>query len=146
MAIARKVKFSQAIVDKICDRMVNAPKSKDRSLRAICRAAGMPHKDTFLGWVDKLPEVRAQYEQAILDRQERFAEEVIEIADSGRDPAKVRNQMHARQWTLACMNPKKYGNRVQQEISGVDGGPIKSEAIVNVEAGEAYLRMLNGRS
>lgn len=135
------VRFDMAVVQTICLRIADG-----KSLRAVCKAADMPARENFLDWVAKKPEVRALYEQAIADREERYFEEVIEIADSGRDPAKTRVQVDARKWALACMNPKKYGTRVSNEHSGVDGAPIKTEAIVSVEAGEAYLRMLNGRS
>lgn len=38
----------------------------------------------------------------------------------------------------------KWRDRIEQEITGVDGGPIKTESTVTLTAEEAYKRMLNG--
>lgn len=124
MANAR-VKFSQAVVAKICERIADG-----KSLRAVCKAADMPARATFLEWAAKRDDVRALYEQAIADREERYFEQVIEIADSGRDPAKTRVQVDARKWVLARMNPKKYGDRMTNELTGAGGGPIESNMTV----------------
>jgi hypothetical protein len=140
MAITRST-YDQALVDKICAEMADG-----KSLRAACKGAGRPDRKTFLRWVEKHEAVEKAYVQAIADREERYFEEIIEIADSGRDPSKTRVQVDARKWVLGRMNPKKYGDRVLNEHAGIDGAPIKTESIVSVEAGEAYLRMLNGRA
>ena len=33
-------------------------------------------------------------------------------------------QIDARKWVLARMNPKKYGDKFTQELTGADGGPV----------------------
>lgn len=119
------VRFDMAVVTTICQRIADG-----KSLRAVCKAADMPARENFLDWVAKKPEVRALYEQAIADREERYFEEVIEIADSGRDPQKTRVQVDARKWVLARMNPKKYGDRMTNELTGAGGGPIESNMTV----------------
>lgn len=117
--------FTQETVDKICAEMADG-----KSLRAACKGAGRPDRKTFLRWVEKHDVVRVAYEQAIYDREERYFEEIIEIADSGRDPAKTRVQVDARKWTLARMNPKKYGDRMTTELTGAGGGPVESNMTV----------------
>jgi hypothetical protein len=40
-----------------------------------------------------------------------------------------------RKWILAKMAPKKYGDKVIQELSGPDGGPIQSQNLtINLDA------------
>ena len=36
--------------------------------------------------------------------------------------AKLR--VDTRKWALSKMCPKKYGDKIQQEVSGPDGGPV----------------------
>jgi hypothetical protein len=120
-----RVEYSEEMVEKVCDAIASP-----KSLTAVCKNAWAPNKKTFLRWVEKYPTVRAAYEQAIRDREERLFEEVIEIADSGRDPAKTRVQVDARKWVLARMNPKKYGDRMTNELTGAGGGPIESNMTI----------------
>jgi hypothetical protein len=37
---------------------------------------------------------------------------------------RAKLQIHARQWSLARMNRKKYGDKTTQEIVGADGGAV----------------------
>lgn len=124
MATSRST-YDQALVEKICAEMADG-----KSLRAACKGAGKPDRKTFLTWCEKHEAVKKAYERAIFDREERYFEEIIEIADSGRDPAKTRVQVDARKWTLARMNPKKYGDRMTTELTGAGGGPVESNMTV----------------
>jgi len=38
---------------------------------------------------------------------------------------RTKLQIDTRKWLLAKLNPKKYGDRVQNEHSGPDGGPMQ---------------------
>jgi hypothetical protein len=59
-----------------------------------------------------------------------MADEIVSIADGpdGEDSpvatARDRLRVDARKWVAAKLLPKKYGDRIQQEVSGPDGGPI----------------------
>jgi hypothetical protein len=114
------VKFSQALFDGICARL-----AEGESLRSICEAIDMPDRHTVTNWAKGTPELQAQYDAACTAREETYFEQIIEIADTADDPAKARNQIEARKWTLARMNRKKYGEHVKQEITGADGGPLQ---------------------
>jgi uncharacterized protein (DUF2336 family) len=124
MAITRST-YDQALVDKICAEMADG-----KSLRAACKGAGRPDRKTFLRWVEKHEAVEKAYVQAIADREERYFEEIIEIADGKANPSKTRVQVDARKWVLARMNPKKYGDRMTNELTGAGGGPIESNMTI----------------
>lgn len=111
--------FSQALFDRICERM-----AEGESLRSICRAKDMPNKRTVLRWIEKNDKLAAQYSEAQNLRAEHYFDEIIDIADSRADPQKTRVQIDARKWVLARMNPKKYGDRFTQELTGEGGGPL----------------------
>lgn len=136
--MARPSKFTQALADEICSRIADG-----ESLRSICLSEGMPDKVTVLRWLaddEKHKEFCTQYVRAREAQADRLAEEILEIADDGtRDTytdengnervnqevvARSRLRVDARKWLASKMAPKKYGDKVQQEISGPDGGPI----------------------
>ena len=72
-----------------------------------------------------------------------LAEQALALIDEeparveGRvDPGHVqwrRAQVDTRLKLLACWNPKKYGAKQQTEISGPDGGAVKTEATLTPE-------------
>ena len=117
---APRVEFSQEVFDAICNRM-----SEGESLRAICKTTGMPNKRTVMRWLEKSEEMQIQYSEAQRLRAECYFDEIIDIADSRSDPQKTRVQIDARKWVLARMNPKKYGDKFTQELTGEGGGPLQ---------------------
>jgi len=109
--------FDQAIFDRICGSIAGG-----KSLREICKAAEMPARETFLRWVAKDEALALRYAEAQNLRAEHYFDEIIDIADKGVDPQKTRVQIDARKWVLARMNPKKYGEKLTQEVTGEGGG------------------------
>jgi hypothetical protein len=82
-----------------------------------------------------------QYARALDARTDAMAEEILEIADDDSedavtDPetgatrlnaefvARSRIRVDTRKWLMARMAPKKYGDKVQQEVSGPNGGAL----------------------
>ena len=43
---------------------------------------------------------------------------------------RTRLQIDARKWYASKLAPKKYGDKVQQEVSGPDGAPIQAAITV----------------
>jgi hypothetical protein len=103
------------------------------SLRSILRSENMPSRYTFFEWI-KEDECKAnQYARACETRAEVIFEEILDIADGtakdtiytdkGEIPnsewiARSRLRVDSRKWMLGKMNPKKYGDKIQQELSG----------------------------
>lgn len=111
--------FSQQLFDRICERM-----AEGESLRSICKAKDMPNKRTVLRWIENDEKLAEQYSKAQNLRAEHYFDEIIDIADSRSDPQKTRVQIDARKWVLARMNPKKYGDKFTQELTGEGGGAL----------------------
>ena len=58
-----------------------------------------------------------------------LADEVVAIADSDADPAKARNQMTARQWLASKLYAKRYGDRIDLNVTQtLDIGSTLAEA------------------
>lgn len=90
------------------------------SLRKVCERPGMPAKATVFRWLAQHQEFRDQYAKATETRADAIFEEMFDIADDATEEsaavAKARLRIDTRKWALARMNPKKYGDKVSQEI------------------------------
>lgn len=122
---AKRVEFSQALFDRICALIGDG-----KSVREVCKGPGMPDRMTFLKWAKRTPELQKQYDDACIDRQDAIFDDVLYIADTVRDPKRAKVMVDAREWTLARMNRKRFGNHVSNEHSGPDGGPIQTKTQV----------------
>ncbi|ARQ09210.1 phage terminase small subunit-like protein [Rhizobium etli] len=127
--MGRPTKFSQALAEKICDRIADR-----ESLRSICRDEDMPSKSTVLSWLadEEKAAFRARYALAREIMADSFVDELVEIADDRSDDwvekknaagettgwqengeAIRRSQLRiaTRQWVAEKLRPKKYGTR-----------------------------------
>jgi hypothetical protein len=130
--------FTQELAALICSRM-----SGGESLRSICEDADMPAKSSVFRWLADDATFRDQYARAMASRADAMAEEILEIADDGRNDtykdadgnertdqdviARSRLRVDARKWLMARMAPKRYGDKIAQEVSGPNGGAIKTQ-------------------
>jgi hypothetical protein len=104
-------------------------------------------------WLAAHKEFRDQYASAREAQADYYAEEIIEIADDGSNDwmerkrgdetievenheviGRSRLRVDTRKWLMARMAPKKYGERVMQEVSGPDGRPIETRELSETEA------------
>ena len=107
------------------------------SLRKVCERQGMPNKATIFRWLAQHDEFRDQYAKATETRADAIFEGMFDIADNVNEEAaavaKARLRIDTRKWALARMNPKKYGDKVVNEMVGKDGGPIQQSHSVSVD-------------
>lgn len=133
----KQIRYSKQIANAVIERI-----AAGESLRSICRDPEMPNISTVLDWADKDKDgFRSRYSTAMDFRAQVMFEEMLEIADEspkkcygepGTGEASARAmaeklRVDARKWMLARMAPKRYGEKITQEISGPDGGPVKTE-------------------
>lgn len=127
--------FSDELSSELCCRI-----AEGKSLRSICREDDMPAMATVFRWIGANPSFREQYEVAMEQRSEAMFEEILEISDDGRNDtymgedgvertstdviARSRLRVDARKWMLSKMVPKKYGDKLTQELTGKDGAPL----------------------
>lgn len=113
----RPTKYSDETVERICELIASG-----MSLRTVCSQEGMPSAVTVCKWLSENEEFSKQYARAREEQAVSFADEIIQIADSV-DPdsaavAKAKLQIDSRKWLAARMAPKKYGDKVEQQITG----------------------------
>lgn len=113
--------YTEARGNHICAEI-----SAGRSLRSICEDTGMPDRVTVFRWLGRHEEFRNQYARAQEDRTAAMAEDILDIADDEEcaDVQKAKLRIDTRKWLMSKMAPKKYGDKVVNEHSGPDGGPI----------------------
>ncbi|MFO6426574.1 ubiquitin carboxyl-hydrolase [Escherichia coli] len=105
--------------------------SSGESLRKVWNAQECRAKHQFFaGWLN-IQDFRDQYAKATEARADSIFEEIFEIADNAipdaAEVAKARLRVDTRKWALARMNPRKYGDKVTNELVGKDGGAIQIE-------------------
>ncbi len=150
--------YSQEIGDEVCRRLAGG-----ESLRAICRDEGMPACSAVRQWaLDNREGFAAQYAQA---REEQFlaiADELLEIADDGRNDWMQRagnderggwelNGEHIqRSWVRidTCKWLLVYGDKTEVAVTGADRGPVQSVTVSvtdPIEAARVYQKLMSER-
>jgi hypothetical protein len=133
--MGRPSDYSAEITAAICERL-----GLGESLRQICEDDAMPGKSTVMRWLHDHSEFRDQYARARESQAEYWADEIIQISDDGSNDtykddeghestnhdviARSRLRVDTRKWLMARMAPKKYGDKITQEHTGNDGGPL----------------------
>ncbi len=111
-------------IDTICEHVASG-----ESLRSWCIANGYSPR-TVLDWIEADQNRVAQYARAKEDRADAVFELLDDVSDqavtagTAIEVAGLRLKADNIKWKLARMNSKKYGDKVQSEISGPDGGPV----------------------
>lgn len=125
-----------AIKRAICEQIADGT-----PLREICRQSGMPAWRTVYDWVGADEAFAAAIARAREMGHEAIAEETVEMVDAepergpdGKvDPgwvAHTKLRVEHRLKLLAKWSPKKYGDKVQAELTGLDGGAIAVQSTV----------------
>jgi hypothetical protein len=147
-AMAGKTTFSQRKAAEILSR-VRAGESLHKILTKRADYKPPCCVDTWYKWLHDIPGLVDRHTEAMALRADKFFEEIAEIADAPpqmleetimRGGEKVvirkvdaaseqqrRTQIDARKFIVARLSPKKYGDKMTQEITGADGGPIQTQ-------------------
>ncbi|HAN5144970.1 TPA: DNA-binding protein [Escherichia coli] len=103
-----------------------------QSINKISKMLGMPTRSTILKWFRDVPEFSIMYARAKEIGFEVLADEIIDLSDAAENIKAEELRRHqlmidTRKWLLAKLQPRKYGERVTQEVVG-----NKEEAPVQV--------------
>lgn len=123
--MGRPSSYSDETADLICERMCEG-----ESLRKICAEPGMPTRAAVCRWLgdEKNERFRDQYARAREAQADKYADELVDIADEGKseDANIIRLRMDARKWAASKLAPKKYGERVDLNHGGQPDNPMRS--------------------
>ncbi len=133
-----------------------------KSLRSICTQKNMPDQATVYRWLDRFKTFCEQYARAREVQADTLADEILDIADDttldiqqgtqGHERAqheavhRSKVRIDARKWLAGKLAPKKYGDKIQQCVTGGNGGPVQSIITTvtdPIEAAKIYQQMMN---
>ena len=146
--VGRPSDYTQELADKICAEL-----SQGISLRTVCLAEDMPDASSVFRWLRTNEEFCKQYARAKEESTDAMAEEILDIADDGRNDwmtvasgtdfekevpnhevlQRSRLRVDTRKWIMSKMKPKKYGDKV--DVTS-DNKPIQGNTIVFRNYGE----------
>ena len=142
-AVGRPTDYNGAIAAAICSEL-----AMGKSLRSVCAKPEMPCMTAVFTWLAKHKEFAEQYARAKEESADALVEDMLAIADDGlndtytdedgndRTMADViqrsKLRVDTRKWIASKLKPKKYGDKVQQEVTGKDGGPVEVRGYVLV--------------
>lgn len=119
--------------------------SKGEPLTVLCAQNGVCD-DTVRNWAHADEELSRAIARARDAGFDQIALDALRIADGVKDDdtdvQSRRLRADVRLKLLAKWDPKRYGERIAQEITGAEGGPIKSESTVTLAPDEAYRALL----
>ena len=142
--------------DKIMDYVCDALATSSRGLGNIIKQGeeelkSYPTYSTIMLWLSEDEALSERYARAKEAQADFMADEMIDIADDGRNDWMKRQQgngetvdvlnneviqrskirIDTRKWLASKLKPKKYSEKLQTEHSGPDGGPIKTNSTIN---------------
>lgn len=144
--MGRPSDYTPEIADLICERIADG-----ESLRSICSEAEMPSKSMVFRWLAAHDEFRDQYARAREAQADALADEMLDIADDGRNDwmeAKDKDgavmgwrengeslrrsqiRLDARKWLASKLKPKKYGDR--QLLGSDPDNPLPAAQIIDL--------------
>jgi hypothetical protein len=125
----RPSSFTQEVADAICERI-----AEGESLRSICQDDDKPSKATVFRWLAADEIFRDQYARAREAQADALFDEILNIADDGRNDtytdedgnertnqdviARSRLRVDARKWMAGKLRPKVYGEKLDLAHSG----------------------------
>lgn len=120
----------------ICERLANG-----ESLKSICEDENMPARSTVFKWLAENKIFSDMYARAREEQADAIFDEILEIADDGRNDwmerrgeedagwvtngeniQRARLRIDARKWMAGKLRPKKYGEKLDID------GTMKHEA------------------
>lgn len=129
----RPTKYTPEMVKKICERVA----THDCGLSTLCEMYDdMPAKTNINLWRRNYPEFRVLYAQAKMEQMEFLTEDILEIADNGKNDwmeyndknsecagwringehiQRSRVRIDTRKWLAAKLVPRMYGEFLKEE-------------------------------
>jgi hypothetical protein len=111
--------FTPEIASEIIERLGS------ESLEKICKDSHLPSRQTIYNWQDANPSFLADCARARKRQAAAAEEKVREIAEKCEageiDPKAAGVAISAHQWRAKVIDPKQYGDRIQNAITDADG-------------------------
>lgn len=132
--IGRPTDYTPELSDIICSQLADG-----LSMRTVCKPDSMPNKATVFNWLRTNEAFNDQYVKAKAESADSLTDEILDIADNcnndwmenegdstgyklnGEAVQRSRLRIDSRKWLASKLKPKKYGDKIQQEITAPEG-------------------------
>jgi len=134
--MAKPTAYTEKLADEILRRIASG-----EPLSWICEEEGMPAAKTVMGWRRQKPDFDTGYIDARAMQADTLLEEILDIVDDGRNDwmekelssgrivevtnheniARSKLRAETRFKLMAAMNPKKFGDKTQLDLTNSDG-------------------------
>lgn len=117
-----KAKFTEEekteIMTRACEKI-----AEGHSFFTLSESGEFPSNRTMFRWVRQREDLNQMYRDALEDRAERLAQELLDLADSVDDTSSTsvqaaRLRTDVRKWLIEKQAPKVYGAKQSVELSG----------------------------
>lgn len=134
--------YTPELGEQLCEHIASG-----HSLRSWCREKEMGMAVTYR-WQREHPEFAEQYARAREDAADTLVDDLMEIAESEPDVQRAKLKCDTRKWVASRMKPKSYGDKIQQQVTGADGGPVKHEHALDLSnlSDAALAELMNARA
>ncbi|NDB69346.1 MAG: ubiquitin carboxyl-hydrolase [Methylocystaceae bacterium] len=129
--------YDSKIGDEICRLL-----TEGKSLNEICNSGKypeMPCLTSVYKWLRVEPSFAQNYALAKEQSAETYAAIMMDIVNGPFNDAvevnAARLKVDTYKWIAAKLKPRSYGERLQAELTGKDGGPIQTMS-VTLDAGQ----------
>lgn len=96
----------------------------------------MPARSSVLLWLQENEDFRAKYARAKDGQADVVHDDMggIErkVLAGKLAPDAARVVLQSKQWRASKLAPKKYGDKSQHEVTGPNGGPLQTQATIDV--------------
>jgi hypothetical protein len=150
--------YSVRLTNEICRELYESDDDKlPKSLRAICRKESMPNISTVCDWLNKHEDFAERYARARELRKEALVDRMMHLSQTALNNAHgapgtgiagarvqaIKLEIDTIKWVLSKEYSHDYGDRLKQEITGADGGAIKTESEFTVDSdAEAMIKKI----
>ena len=131
--MGRQTSYEPILADRILRRLADG-----ESLRKICEPDDMPAPSTVCGWAHVNEQFAEQYARARDMQSEVLVEECRDLADAAavlpttEKVQAAKLQIEQRRWQAGKQSAKKYGDKVTNEVTGANGGPVQYAVTVHL--------------
>lgn len=147
--VGRPSKYTLQLVAPLLQRL-----ALGESLTSICKDPSLPNRDTIYSWVmpwspQYIKEFSDQYARAREVQMESWQDQIVDISDDGladfisNEEGKTvidyehiqrsRLRVDTRKWLMSKIIPRKYGDKLQQEITGKEGADLIPSITISVK-------------
>lgn len=139
---SRQAAFNPEQAARVISTIAVTPKG----LRSICNAEEMPSVAAVMAWLNEVPAFAEQYARAKQEQAELMAEDMLEIADDGRNDTfttaegkeivdsdviqRSKLRVDTRKWLMSKLLPKKYGDSMDVTSKGESIGQVPQVTLV----------------